>query len=79
MMLRPCKETLPVQRVKLFKGIESELSGLEKEINDWLEQSEARVVQIFGNIAPQTITEGKKTARTFDASDLFLAVLYEAG
>ena len=67
-----------MQRVKLFKGVETEIDKLEDEINAWLESSDARIVSMFGNIAPQTPGSGKgTTTRAYDASDLFLAVVYE--
>jgi len=43
-----------MQKVKLFKSIESELLNMEKEINDWIKTSGARVISVTGNIAPQT-------------------------
>ncbi len=43
-----------VQQVKIFKSIESEVSALEREINDWIRSSGARVQSIHGNIAPQS-------------------------
>jgi hypothetical protein len=69
-----------VQRVKLFKGVETDRQGLEREINDWIEESGARVIQVSGNIAPQTVaTPSKATStRAFDTSDLFVVILYES-
>lgn len=70
-----------MQRVKLFKGIESDLSELESQINAWLATSGARVVQMFGNIAPQSIPPTAKSAglstTEFAASDVMIVVLYE--
>src|SRR5262245_5624584 len=43
-----------MQRIKIFKGLESNLPALEKEVNDWLSQSGARVVHMFGNLAAQS-------------------------
>jgi hypothetical protein len=69
-----------VHRIKLFKGVESEIAELEHEINQWLAASEARIVQVFGNIAPQTIGSGKtgSATRIFDQSDVLIAVVYDA-
>ena len=66
-------------QVKLFKGIESDLSGLENEINLWLAESDAHIVNVIGNIAPQTIgkPEGGGSGRAFAPSDVFMAVVYE--
>ncbi|MCA9291217.1 MAG: hypothetical protein KDA25_08810 [Phycisphaerales bacterium] len=68
-----------MHQVKLFKGVENEIHGLEAEINAWLKESGAKVVQMLGNIAPQTPgrEQGGSTSR-FAPSDLFLAVVYEA-
>lgn len=65
-----------MQRVKIFKSIESELGDLEKEINDWAEQSGAKILQINGNIAPQA---GSDTgiSSSFSGSDVLVIVLYE--
>jgi hypothetical protein len=66
-----------MQQIKIFKGIESELHALETEVNEWLASENGRVVNMFGNIAPQTITAGKSAQGTFSASDVLLVVLYE--
>jgi hypothetical protein len=66
-----------MQKVKIFKSIESELTGLEKEINRWLEESHAKILSITGNIAPQAPKGGHVGA--FSASDVFIIVLYEDG
>jgi hypothetical protein len=70
-----------VQQIKIFKGIESDVSDLERDINAWLKESGARVVNVFGNIAPQTIgdPERAKGSRGFTASDVLIGVLYETG
>lgn len=71
-----------MQRVKFFKGIESDLSQLEADMNAWIAESGARVVQIFGNIAPQSIPPTAKSAglstTEFAASDVLVVLLYEA-
>src|SRR4051812_31018772 len=43
-----------MHQIKIFKGIENDIAGLEKQINGWLEQSNAQVISITGNIAPQS-------------------------
>jgi len=67
-------------QVKIFKGVESNLSGLEKEVNTWLAETNARVVQVFGNLAPLSgeRNEGNSLAAyPYVASDMMLVVLYE--
>ncbi len=68
-----------MQQIKIFKSIESDVSDLERDINAWLKESGARVVNVFGNIAPQTISDPEKARgnRGFSASDVLIAVLYE--
>lgn len=67
-------------QVKIFKGLESNLPGLEKEMNAWLAETNARVTQIFGNLAPLSgeRNEGNSLAAyPYVASDVMLVVLYE--
>jgi len=68
-----------VQQIKIFKSIESDVSDLERDINAWLKESGARVVNIFGNIAPQTIADPEKARgnRAFSPSDVLIVLLYE--
>jgi hypothetical protein len=70
-----------MQHVKLFKSVEADIIELEREINAWLtelQQQEGRVLQLAGNIAPQTIGTGKSLGSgSFSPSDLFAIVLYE--
>ena len=71
-----------MQQIKLFHGIESELRGLEDEINAWLRESGARVISISGNVAPQSSPRGGGAGATltrspFAASDVLVIVLYE--
>lgn len=71
-----------MQQIKLFIDIESQVESLEAMVNDWLKKSGAKVVNIFGNIAAQTVTPEAKSAslgtRKFSSSDLFIVVVYEA-
>ncbi len=69
-----------MQQIKIFKSIESDVSDLERDINAWLKESGARVVNVFGNIAPQTISDPDKAkgSRGFSPSDILIAVLYDA-
>lgn len=71
-----------MQRIKIFKGIESEASRLEAEVNEWLAESGARVLHIFGNIAPQSPGAEPSSGLSnspFAPSDILLVVLYEQG
>ena len=64
-----------MQQIKIFKSIESELGSLEAEINDWISEESVRIVEIFGNIAPQSpSTPGMGS---FSSSDVLVVILYE--
>jgi hypothetical protein len=69
----------PIQ-VKIFRSTEDELEEFEQEINDWLAQSRADVVNIFGNIAPPTLTPKSAslqvTGRSFVPSDVLIVIAY---
>lgn len=62
--------------VKIFKSVESELWTMEAEINTWIQESGAHVVNVTGNIAPQT---SSSVGQGFSASDVLLIVTYEPG
>jgi hypothetical protein len=68
-------------QIKIFKGLENDLSTLEQEVNAWLVESSARVIKIFGNIAPQTLQpaarSGGLSTTDFVPSDVLLVVLYD--
>ena len=69
-----------MHQVKFFKGLESDLKGLEKEMNTWLAEGRVRVIQIFGNLAA---TSGERNeanslaAYPYVASDVLLVVVYD--
>ena len=76
-----------MQQIRIFKGVEHELQSLERDINAWLTSSKAKVLQVFGNIAPQTLQSigttpqllgaDRGAAKSFGASDVLIVVLYE--
>jgi hypothetical protein len=77
-----------VQQIKIFKGVEHELANMERDINAWLKSSKAKVTQVFGNIAPQTLQSigtqpqllgaERGAAKSFGASDILVVMVYEA-
>lgn len=70
-----------MQQIKIFIDTEARVEDLEETVNSWLKESGARVVNMFGNIAPQTTTldsKGQSLGRNYASSDLFLVVVYEA-
>ena len=70
-----------MHQIKLFRGLETDLPGLEKQINDWLNESKARVVQITGNLAPQKDEtkpdEAGVSHSLYSPANILLAVLFE--
>jgi hypothetical protein len=69
-------------QIKIFKGLESNLEGLEKQVNAWLDDSRIKVLQAFGNMAPQTLPSDTRITSTLGqpqhvSSDVFLVFLYE--
>lgn len=67
-----------MQKIKLFVGIESDIPALEDKVNEWIAEHKIDVVNIFGNISPQTnareVSPGH--GRHFNPSDIFIAVVY---
>ncbi len=68
-----------MQQIKIFKGIESEITDLENRVNSWIGQSGARVLQTFGNISPQSLSQshGPGLSKSFTPSDVLIVVVYE--
>ena len=70
-----------MQQVKIFKALESDTAHLEAQVNQWLRDTRCRVINIFGNIAPQSAakepTQGSISQGPFSASDVLIVVLYE--
>lgn len=69
-----------MHQIKIFKMRENDLERLEQVVNQWIAENQVRVVQIFGNIAPQSPKAGgvstiTKTAH--DPSDILIVVVYE--
>lgn len=65
-----------MRQVKLFKGVEMELSALEAEINAWIREHGATVHQISGNISPQSHAHPGQDR--LSGSDVLIIVEYEA-
>lgn len=69
-----------MQQIKIFKGIENDLSALEGSVNAWLAEADAEVINIFGNIAPQSGAAARKSDSLshteYPPSDVLLVVHY---
>lgn len=69
-----------MQQLKFFKGLETDLEALEDEINKWIRDAKVRIVNIFGNLSPQSMTgEGTRNLSRpgFASSDVLLVIVYE--
>ena len=64
-----------MQQIKIFESLETEISSLESEINEWLRETGAQVISMTGNIAPQSVTSHPRAKPA--PSDVLLVVLYE--
>jgi hypothetical protein len=76
-----------MHQVRIFIGKEDDTLRLAKEMNDWLAHDDVKVVNIFGNMSPQTIQdragEGGRLlgaeggGRRYAPSDIMLVVVFE--
>ena len=70
-----------MHQIKIFKSLESDITQLEKQVNSWLAESNVRVINMFGNIAPQSpppeMNSSSISKSPFPPSDVLLVVLYE--
>lgn len=70
-----------MQQIKIFSGAEDNTAELEKEVNTWIRENQAKVLWMSGNIAPQspapTQASGSLGKGAFAPSDVILFVLYD--
>ncbi|MBI2948785.1 MAG: hypothetical protein HYY23_14190 [Verrucomicrobia bacterium] len=70
-----------MHQIKIFKTLETDVGLLEKQVNAWLAESKVRVINMFGNIAPQSPPPEESAPAISKSphppSDVFLVVLYE--
>ncbi len=75
-----------MHQIRIFIGKEDEPGRLAKEVNDWLANDDVKVVNIFGNLSPQTLIERGESGRILGAasegrryapSDIMLVVVFE--
>ena len=74
-----------MQQVKLFTGLEGATEELSGEINGWIRETGATVLQISGNISPQSPggsglgvgLSGTGSPGRRVSSDVLVIVLYE--
>ena len=72
---------MSVHQIKMFKGLECDLPAFEVQVNKWLAESKVKVVNIFGNLAPQTVSFDQSATSlsksSFLPSDVWLVIIYE--
>jgi hypothetical protein len=69
-----------MHQIKIFRGVESQLPQLETQVNNWLSENNVKVLNIFGNISPQSQPPDPKGVLIdggFPASDVILIVHYD--
>jgi len=69
-----------MHQVKMFKGSESDLPALEKQINSWLAGEGVRVINMSGNIAPQSPPAPEKGSLGLSShppSDVLVIIHYD--
>ena len=66
---------ISMRKIKIFKGVETDLTTLEAEVNQWIEAEGVELVSVTGNIAPQTHLP--HAPDSFSASDVLIIVTYE--
>ncbi|MDA1274624.1 MAG: hypothetical protein O2960_11320 [Verrucomicrobia bacterium] len=70
-----------MHQIKIFKALETETPRIEDQVNSWLAESKVRVINMFGNISPQTTSPDSNAMAisrgAFPPSDVMLVVLYE--
>jgi len=65
-----------MQQVKLFKGVDSDLPELERQINRWIRKSGVRVLSISGNLSSQPGASAGPMS-SFAAGDVLIIVHVE--
>jgi hypothetical protein len=68
-----------MHQIKIFKGVEGALRELETDINEWLASFKGEVINIAGNIAPQSNSTGESLGlgKGFAPSDVIVIVHYK--
>ena len=68
-------------QIKIFKALEFDTDAMERQVNNWLATTKVKVLQITGNIAPQSDSplKGQVVGNQGGTapSDMVLFVLYE--
>jgi hypothetical protein len=69
-----------MHQIKIFRGIESQLPQLETQVNEWIASHNVKILNIFGNVAPQSLSPDSKNVLSegaFAPSDVVLIVHYD--
>lgn len=69
-----------MHQIKIFKQLEFELESLERAVNQWLVENPVKVVNIFGNMSPQSpksSSDSMINRTAHSPSDIMIVVVYE--
>jgi len=50
---------------------------MEAEMNEWLSENGAKVIQMSANIAPQSTSAANLGSNSFSSSDVMVVIVYE--
>ncbi len=65
-----------MQQIKLFKGVDSDLPELERQVNRWIRKAGVQVISITGNLSSQP-SAGQGPMSSFAAGDVLIIVQVE--
>jgi hypothetical protein len=65
-----------VQQVKIFRGADTEVEDIEKQINRFIRKNGIRVLSITGNFASNPPT-GSSAMSSFAGGDIMIILLFE--
>ena len=65
-----------MQQVKIFKGVDTEISDIEKQINRFLRKTGVTVLSITGNLAAQP-GSANGPMNSFAGSDVMVIILFD--
>ena len=64
-----------MQQIKIFKGVDTEIPEMERQINRWMRKSGAKVLSVQSSLAAQPSTGGPMNS--FAGSDIMVVLHYE--
>ncbi|KAA1257723.1 hypothetical protein LF1_02120 [Rubripirellula obstinata] len=65
-----------MQQIKIFKGVDTEIPEMERQINRWMRKSGAEIISIQSSLAPQP-NKGTGPMNSFAGSDIMVVLHYQ--